>query len=222
VRCPSLRLLEGDLQHVRLNVVRVCGLTDALTLGATVQCRPGTGATPPLGARARPPHRSGRALLSYPHVARPSLYPTPMSHAAAASEGASRALSWQGQTNVCGTDRAGLSFGVSRPSIMRRRELAGRVINLTDKPRPAFDVYIGRRQWCGKEVFEASPWANPFSVKKWGREGAIKRYEEKLRGKPELLARLPELEGKILACWCKPKACHGDVLLRLIEERCGE
>jgi len=105
---------------------------------------------------------------------------------------------------------------------MRRRELASRVINLTEKPRPAFDVYIGRRQWCGKEVFEASPWANPFSVKKWGRERAIKRYEEKLRCKPELLARLPELEDKILACWCKPEACHGDVLLRLIEERRGE
>ena len=111
---------------------------------------------------------------------------------------------------------------MSQPSIMRRRELASRVINLTDKPRPAFDIYIGRRQWCGKEVFEASPWANPFSVKKWGREVAIKRYEEKLRGKPELLAHLPELEGKILACWCKPKACHGDVLLRLIEERNGQ
>ena len=111
---------------------------------------------------------------------------------------------------------------MSRPSIMRRRELASRVINLTDKPRPAFDVYIGRRQWWGKEVFEASPWANPFSVKKWGRQEAIKRYEEKLRGKPELLVRLPELEDKILACWCKPKACHGDVLLRLIEERCGK
>jgi hypothetical protein len=100
--------------------------------------------------------------------------------------------------------------------------MAGRVINLKDKHRPAFDVYIGRRQWCGKELFETSPWANPFSVKRWGREGAINRYEEKLRGKPELLTRLPELEGKILACWCKPKACHGDVLLRLIEERCGQ
>ena len=111
---------------------------------------------------------------------------------------------------------------MSQPSIMRRRELASRVINLTDKPRPAFDVYIGRRQWCGKEVFEMSPWANPFSVKRYGREEAIKRYEHKLRSKPELLVRLPELEGKILACWCKPKACHGDVLLRLIEERCGQ
>jgi hypothetical protein len=61
-----------------------------------------------------------------------------------------------------------------RPSIIRRRELPGRVINLTDKPRPAFDVYIGRRQWCGKEFFEASLWANPFSVKMlWVGESGI-------------------------------------------------
>jgi hypothetical protein len=105
--------------------------------------------------------------------------------------------------------------------------MVGRVINLRDKPRPAPEdyVYIGRSQWCGKEYFEASPWANYFKVKKCGREGAIKRYEEKVLGTPELMARLPELEelvlveGKVLACWCKPLTCHGDVLLRLIGER---
>jgi hypothetical protein len=93
-----------------------------------------------------------------------------------------------------------------------------RVINLTDKPRPDTFIYIGRRQWCGKERFEASVWANYFSVKRDGREEALRRYEEKLRNTPELLARLPELEDKILACWCKPEACHGDVLLRLTRE----
>ena len=94
----------------------------------------------------------------------------------------------------------------------------GKVINLKDKPRPDYDVYIGRRQWCGKELFEASPWANYFSVKRYGRAGAIARYEQKIRNRPDLLARLPELEGKTLACWCKPQACHGDVLVKLIEE----
>ena len=197
-------------------------MADALSLGTTYSSVQGRARPLPMGAGARPPHCSWPRSTPILPERGPSLCPTLVSHAAATSERASRALSCQGQTNVCGTGRAGLSFGVSRSSIMRRRELAGRVINLTDKPRPAFDVYIGRRQWCGKEVFEASPWANPFSVKKWGRQGAIKRYEEKLRGKPELLARLPELEGKILACWCKPKACHGDVLLRLIEERSGQ
>ncbi len=91
---------------------------------------------------------------------------------------------------------------------------AGRVINLKDKPRP--DDY---RQWCGKELFEASPWGNYFSVRRYGREEALRRYEEKLRGKPHLMERLPELEGKTLACWCAPEACHGAILLRLIEER---
>jgi hypothetical protein len=95
----------------------------------------------------------------------------------------------------------------------------GEVVNLTDKPRPHYDVYIGRRQWCGKELFEASPWANYYSVKRYGRDEAIARYEQKVRSSPELTARLPELEGKVLACWCKPAACHGDVLLKLMDER---
>jgi uncharacterized protein DUF4326 len=90
------------------------------------------------------------------------------------------------------------------------------VINITSGE--PYDIYIGRRQWRGKDIFEASPWANYFSVKKWGREEAIRRYEDKLRDTPELLARLPELRGKTLACWCKPQDCHGDVLARLVEE----
>lgn len=32
----------------------------------------------------------------------------------------------------------------------------------------------------------------------------------------QILARLPELRGKTLACWCKPGApCHADVLLEI-------
>ena len=29
---------------------------------------------------------------------------------------------------------------------------------------------------------------------------------------------LPELEGKILCCWCKPELCHVDVLVELLEQ----
>jgi Domain of unknown function (DUF4326) len=57
-------------------------------------------------------------------------------------------------------------------------------------------------------------------VKQYGRAEALARYEEEIRSGP-LWDELPELEGKILACWCKPEPCHGDVLLRLIEERAG-
>lgn len=30
--------------------------------------------------------------------------------------------------------------------------------------------------------------------------------------------QLLELEGKNLGCWCKPEACHGDILVKLIDE----
>ncbi len=36
--------------------------------------------------------------------------------------------------------------------------------------------------------------------------------------KPELLESLHELKGKTLCCFCKPKACHGDVLAELADK----
>ena len=47
------------------------------------------------------------------------------------------------------------------------------------------------------------------------REEAIAAYESWLLAQPSLMADLPELEDKILGCWCRPRACHGDVLIRL-------
>jgi hypothetical protein len=74
--------------------------------------------------------------------------------------------------------------------------------------RDKYDVYIGR----------PSKWGNPYVIGKDGsREEVIKKYEEYILNSPELLAALPELEGKILGCWCAPKPCHGEVLLKLLE-----
>jgi hypothetical protein len=95
-----------------------------------------------------------------------------------------------------------------------------RVINLKDKPRPDSSsyVYIGRGLLAGNERFERSKWANSYTVKRYGRAEALARYEQTIRNGP-LWDELPELEGKTLACWCKPDPCHGDVLLRLAAER---
>jgi hypothetical protein len=64
-----------------------------------------------------------------------------------------------------------------------------------------------------------SPWANPFKAGEDGTvEEVIDKYERYLFGeRPDLVARLPELRGKTLACWCKPGPCHGDVLPNLAE-----
>lgn len=75
--------------------------------------------------------------------------------------------------------------------------------------RDKFDVYIGR----------PSKWGNPFAVGKDGtREEVIHKYKEYILSKPELLKDLNELRDKVLGCWCKPKACHGDILVLLLEE----
>jgi hypothetical protein len=74
-----------------------------------------------------------------------------------------------------------------------------------------FDVYIGR----------PSKWGNPFSIGKDGtREQVISKYREWLgKNGSQRLHDLHELEGKTLGCWCKPQACHGDVLIELIKKR---
>ncbi len=82
-----------------------------------------------------------------------------------------------------------------------------------------YDVYIGR----------PSKWGNPFSheegtlakFKVNSRDEAVASYRKWITegdGK-HLLNDLHELDGKILGCWCKPKACHGDVLVELIEKQ---
>jgi hypothetical protein len=81
--------------------------------------------------------------------------------------------------------------------------------------RDPYDVYIGRA--VPRRGLKASKWGNPY------REGVdgtlaecIAKYEhEHLSAHPELEAALPELRGKVLGCWCAPKPCHGDVLVRL-------
>jgi len=64
-----------------------------------------------------------------------------------------------------------------------------------------------------------------------GGEGAIAKYRQWIQHQPKLLARLPELRGKVLGCWCAPKGglpgninghiCHGEVLAALADSAGG-
>ncbi len=81
-----------------------------------------------------------------------------------------------------------------------------------------YDVYIGR------EVPEfdlvGSKWGNPFVLADDSdeeRQRSIASYREWIVTQPELMSSLEELRGKRLACWCAPLACHGDVLVGLLD-----
>ncbi len=91
-----------------------------------------------------------------------------------------------------------------------------RVVNILNGD--PYDIYIGRANRSYN--LPASPFANPFLNGVDGdREDILDKYERYVRSRPDLLARLPELEGKTLGCWCLPEMCHGHVLARLVAER---
>lgn len=88
--------------------------------------------------------------------------------------------------------------------------VAGRVVHCKREP---FDVYIGR----------PSKFGNPFRVMgEHTRAAVIEAFERRARAiierDPKAAAEIKALYGKTLACWCAPKACHGDVLLKLAAE----
>lgn len=83
-----------------------------------------------------------------------------------------------------------------------------RVWNRNEPRIPRNAVYIGRP---GK-------WGNPYEI---GTHGTRKEVIEKYRMylyTSGLINDIHELSNHDLVCWCKPKACHGDVLIELANQ----
>lgn len=78
---------------------------------------------------------------------------------------------------------------------------------------PNFDIYIGR----------GSYWGNPFPINEdigHTREVVIEMYRDHLRGlyqkdRGHFIEELAKLDGKVLGCFCKPRPCHGDVIVEV-------
>lgn len=116
------------------------------------------------------------------------------------------------------------------------------VIHVNDMPNYPDAIYIGRAM--PRRKLKASPFANPYKIgapaAHWGqqdpitREGALFGYVTDLwEHKRHLLAELPALRGKPLACWCRhagvsmtngstlpgpDNRCHGDLLVGYLDQ----
>jgi hypothetical protein len=81
-----------------------------------------------------------------------------------------------------------------------------RPTTVVNKRWQKYDIYIGR----------PSIWGNPFVIGKDGsRKEVVEKYRDWIMDQPHLLANIDTLKGKRLGCFCKPAACHGDVLAEL-------
>ena len=99
------------------------------------------------------------------------------------------------------------------------------VVNL--RHRIPYDVYIGRPR-----AGQAWGFGNPFVVGTHGVQGeCVGLFETWLETgenfgckdatelrRQWILRHIPALKDKVLGCFCKPRACHGDVLARLADQ----
>lgn len=98
------------------------------------------------------------------------------------------------------------------------------------------NIYIGRKGIVfveGKRFpTKDSMWHNPYKItEQMNRNDVLAMYkvyiekkinsDEKINGKT-YLEHLLLLRGKNLGCWCAPEACHGDILIELINKYGGD
>jgi len=98
--------------------------------------------------------------------------------------------------------------------------------NLKEWVKDTKNEYIGRAGivFIDGERYpkRSSPFQNPFKIGKDGvRDEVIDKYRsyiiDNIEKNQTLMKQLINMKGKRLGCWCYPDACHGDVLLELID-----
>ena len=102
------------------------------------------------------------------------------------------------------------SIAALREALIEHAGIAGvspapPVVNVRQEP---FTVFIGR----------PSPYGNPFKI---GRDGTRDEVIAKFRAYARTAVANGELDleplvGQVLGCYCKPEACHGDVLAEMV------
>jgi Domain of unknown function (DUF4326) len=86
------------------------------------------------------------------------------------------------------------------------------------KRAPCYDYRIDRK----------SPFGNPHEIGFCNKCGKVhdrtqviaefrKYFYDKIANDAKFKAAVLELKGKILACWCKPLECHGDVIAEYLD-----
>lgn len=89
--------------------------------------------------------------------------------------------------------------------------MAGNMTTVVNLRTAKYDVYIGR---AGKG--QDGYFGNQFPIGPMTRGEVINEFRKtfylRLQCDPEFKRRVHELKGKVLGCFCKPQACHGDVI----------
>ena len=82
---------------------------------------------------------------------------------------------------------------------------------VVNKYKDSYDIYIGR----------GSIFGNPFTLQLHTRAESIALYKtyfyKELKENTAFADAVHKLRGCTLGCFCKPKQCHGDVIVEYLE-----
>lgn len=110
------------------------------------------------------------------------------------------------------------------------------VVNVNDTDRDV-DQYIGRyrtedddlriHHMNNTDVGEPGWLGNPYKVDvDGGRAEVIAKFRmefaHRIAEDEEFRQAVLELQGDVLGCWCKPEACHGDVIKSYLDNHRGK
>ena len=59
---------------------------------------------------------------------------------------------------------------------------------------------------------------SPRRGKDGTREEVIEKFRDWIKDQDLLMQEIESLRGKTLGCWCSPQPCHGDVIVKILEE----
>lgn len=88
--------------------------------------------------------------------------------------------------------------------------MSTKVIHIRDKDEHDNVVLIDR----------TTPYGNPYKIGVDGnRDEVIEKFRKYLLTNTELQCMvMKEFQDKTLACWCKPKKCHGDIYVEFVNQ----
>lgn len=79
--------------------------------------------------------------------------------------------------------------------------------------REPYDVMIDRTTQFGNRHYMCSTCTREQSIERFKVD-----FDERITNDPDFKREVLGLKGLTLGCWCKPKACHGDVFVEYLEK----
>lgn len=114
---------------------------------------------------------------------------------------------------MCDDTKQSTLFGAETTIVVNRKKNPFTV----DIGRPDRNIHMNNT-----EVGEPGWLGNPYPKDEYGREICIEMFredfEERIEEDDEFREAVEDLQGEVLGCYCKPAACHGDVILEYIKE----